>query len=177
MDKIITINGEGVFSPAIRVYAVLLLPIIAFVQFFFPYPLILAVIIAILLLLIGIVGFTLHYTYQYDTEKMLYRKSKVTLGFYFGQWEELNTKNCYVAFQMFNQNYEINFMNMYTTATNEDVFIIRLVNSDGSYFTCAETTDYKSLNSCLLFCKVLSEKYEIPFRDFVKDLVLKRRRK
>lgn len=170
------IKGEAVFSPAIRVYLVLLLPIIAFVQFFFPYSTIIAGGIAVVLLFVGLAGFDLHYLYEYDPDKNLYRKSKVSWGVKSGSWVELKSKCNYIAFQMFNQNYEVSFMNMYTTATQEQVFVVRFVKADGSYQTMVETTDYNQIPSCIHFCKLVSVKNEVPYRDFVREQVAKIRR-
>ena len=177
MSEIIEIKGEDILTPGFRVMCILLLPIIAFVQFFFPYSLPIAIVIAIVLLFVGFTGFNAHYVYQCDLDNKLYRKCSVVLGRKSGKWLELNPNCQYVSFQLFSQKYSMNFMNMYSTETNEDLFVVRLVNTMGTYTTLAETTDYKLIPQCLELCKKLSEKFNVPFQDFVKSLVLKKRRK
>lgn len=177
MDNILKIQGDDVLTPALRTACILLLPIIAFVQFYFPYELVYAVIIAVILLVVGAVGFSLHYEYRYDVEKNLFSKSLMILGRASDRWQELHLQCQYLSFQMYTQNYTINFLNIYSSGINENVFAIRAVNSDGTYRTLLETTDYKSLDKCIKLCNLLSVKHNLVFKDFVKEMVKKMNKK
>ena len=177
MSNMLKILGDDVLTPALRTACILLLPIIAFVQFFFPYDLVYAIVIAVVLLVLGAVGFSLHYEYRYDVEKHLFSKSLLVLGHAFDQWHALNLQCNYLSFQMYTQNYTINFLNIYSSGIDEKVFTIRAVNPDGSYRTLVETTDYKSIDKCLKLCNILAEKHNVPFKDFVKEMVKKLNKK
>lgn len=177
MVKILKIMGDDVLAPTMRTACIFLLPLIAFVQFFFPYSLAIAIPIAVVLLVVGAVGFTAHYEYKYNAEKNLFSKSLVLLGFSSDNWYEINPQSQYLSFQMFKQTFTFNFLNIYSTGIEENVFSIRAVNSDATYRTLVETTDYKSIPQCLQLCQILSEKHNVPFKDFVKEQVKKMSRK
>lgn len=177
MSEIIKIQGDDVLAPTQRTACIFILPLLAFVQFFFPYSLAIAIPIAVILLVIGGLGFTAHYEYKYDVERNLYSKSLVMFGFASDGWYELNPSCQYLAFQMFKQSFTFKFLNIYSTGIEENVFTIRAVNPDATYRTIVETTDYKSIGACLKLCQILSEKHNIPFQDFVKEQVKKIRRK
>lgn len=185
MEKLISIRENDLLTPGFRCMVLLYFPTMAIVQFFFPYSsdfttyLLISISIAVLLILATIVLFCLHYVFQYDVNANLYGKRLCLFGFYFGKWSTLtideNTK--YISFQKFSQTYETNFLNIYSSSTKEDVFVIRSVDAQGKYKTIVETTEFKSVPSCLILGNLLASRYNIPFNDYVKDMVIKERRK
>lgn len=172
-----TVEGDCRFSPGLRTTCIFVLPVVAIVQFFFVDSLLLACCIAALILFIAALGWTAHYSYEFDSDNKKFRKSVVYLMCYKrGQWYDLHPTGEYLAFQMYDHTYTFHFLNFFDTVVPEPVFTLRFVNASATFTTLLEVTDFNTLRSVLEMADSISKTYNIPFKDFVKGMAAKQRR-
>jgi hypothetical protein len=169
------ILGDNRFAPAVRATCALILPIVAFVQFFVVNPLWLAILVAIIVLLVAAVGWSAQYVYEFDAGTKKMRKAVSLFGVKRGIWYDLKVQCSVIAFLKYDQNYTFHFLNLYDTHVDETVFTVHLINEDGSFQTLVETARFESVANIIQFCKDLSEIYEVPFKDYVKSQVMRHR--
>lgn len=171
-----TVVGNDRFSPGLKYGSVWVLPVVALVQFFYFESLVLNIAIAVVLLFFAFLIFSAKYVYQFDEENRKFKKSVMWLyKFYSGEWVDFEPKCQYLAFQMKNMTFVFHFYNFFDTVVPESFFELRMVNDDSSYSSLLEVTDFNSIKSVLEMAKAISLTYKLPFKDFVKGQVKKRK--
>ena len=173
-----TAEGDARFATSIRASLLFILPIVAIVQFFYVEPLWLAIVVAILIMFLLYLIFTAKYIYEFDGESKKFRKATEWLGkIRKGEWQELDIKCNHISFQMYDDTYTMNFMNLSKNEVKETMYVLRLVNENGSYSTLLETPYFSALPSVLVMANALSKAYNVPFKDHIRNIVTKKGRK
>lgn len=171
MNQNFSIKGDPCFSPGLRAFCALIIPIIVLVQFFYIEPLWLAIVIGILLLIFAFSFWSASYCYVFDASTKTFAKYKKWPFFSTGTPRPLEISANYIAFQKYDQEYTFHFLNLYETHVPEVKFVLRLVNADGSFITLLETSCFESVPGIIMLGQLLEKCYNVPFKDFVKDLV------
>ncbi|MBQ0029933.1 MAG: hypothetical protein MJZ24_00355 [Paludibacteraceae bacterium] len=171
------IKGDSCFSASWQSVFLLIFPLAAFVQFFFDYSLVLAIFIAVQLLIVAAIGWSAEYVYQFDEENKRFRKAVKIFWIIYGVWLPINPQCKYLSLQMYEQTYTYRFLNLYSTSVGEHVFTVRFINADGTYRVLLETSSFDDVPQIIKLCQTLSEIYQIPFKDILKEQVKKLRSK
>ena len=129
-----------------------------------------------LMVLLGIAGSILVFsskTFEFDCET----KSTCIRGHFlkwsWGEWHPFQPDCSHFAFQRYEQTSSYSFGGFFKKEVPEHIYDLRMIKNNKSFESLISASDFRAVASIILLGKKLSETYEIPFYDYVKEIVKK----
>jgi hypothetical protein len=111
--------------------------------------------------------------FEFNPDTKQCRNGFYLFGFKLGEWEPLEIKHAYIAFQRYSENVNFSYGGLFKRDVEDTVFELRLVYSDSNFRTLVSGRDFQSVAMMLQLGKILSLIYNVEFKDFVKGVVRK----
>jgi hypothetical protein len=93
-----------------------------------------------------------------------------------GEWKKF-TPNCsHFAFQQYSETADYNFGGIFNKQVKSHVYDLRMIFPDNSFKSIIARSDFQSVAKMVILGNTLSKVYNIPFYDYVKELLLQKRR-
>ncbi len=121
--------------------------------------------------LIWAVGF---YEFDPDTKEM--RRGGRFWHWEWGKWQPLVLTGSRIAFQRYEQTSNYSYGGLLSKNVQEYVYELRLVKSDDTFEPILSGSDFRTVAQIIILGKKLGEVYELPFYDYVKEIVKKQMR-
>jgi hypothetical protein len=111
--------------------------------------------------------------FEFNPDTKQCRKGFRLFGFKLGEWEPLEVKCAYIAFQRYNESVHFSYGGLFKFDVEDFVFELRLVNSSSNFRTLVSGRDFQSVAMMIQLGKILSLIYDVEFKDLVKGVVRK----
>ncbi len=111
--------------------------------------------------------------FEFNPDTKQYRKGFRLPGWKLGEWQPLEIKRAYIAFQRYEENVHYTYWGLYNKNVTDTVFELRIVYPDLTFKTLVNGRDFKSVATMIHLGKILSSIYDVEFKDFVKGVIRK----
>lgn len=133
-----------------------------------------------LLAIIGLLQFFLFCfskeLFEYAPDSKKYRKGIKLFSIKEGEWKSFDlARASRIAFQKYEESIEYNFGGIFHPHAESDIYELRLIYKDDTFDPIINGSDIKNIAKIVALGKIMSETLNLPFYDYVRDLVNKKR--
>ena len=90
-----------------------------------------------------------------------------------GQWKSFEPNCSHFAFQRYQQTHKFSYGGLYEREVDEYVYDLRMIFPDQTFQSIASATDFQAVTQIILLGRKMSEVYNLPFYDYVRELLKK----
>lgn len=130
-----------------------------------------------LMVLLIIVGSFLIWTtrfFEFDSEQKRIREGGRFWKWERGEWTDFQPQCKYIAFQRYEQTNDYTYGGLYSKVVSEYVYDLRLIYADGHFESVVSASDFEAVSQIILLGKKMGEVYQLPFNDYVLQLLKKK---
>ena len=89
-----------------------------------------------------------------------------------GDWKPLNPQCSHIAFQRYNEVANYNFGGIFNKQVKSHIYDLRFIYPNNSFKSIIARSDFQSVAKMVILGKVMSKVYNVPFYDYVKELLI-----
>lgn len=114
--------------------------------------------------------------FEYNPQTKQYRKGIKLYSYRCGEWKSFDLTNASrIAFQKYGESINYNYGGIFHPHAEADIYELRLIRTDDTFEAITNGSDLKSIAKMVTLGNVLSQTIGLPFYDYVRDLVTKKR--
>lgn len=114
--------------------------------------------------------------FEFDPSTKKYRKGFKLFSYRRGDWKDFDTTNASrIAFQKYEESIEYNFGGIFNPRADADIFELRLINKDDTFESIINASDIHNIAKIVKLGNAMSETLGLPFYDYVREIINKKR--
>ena len=114
--------------------------------------------------------------FEYNPQTKQYRKGIKLFDIRQGEWKAFDLTNASrIAFQKYEETINYNFGGIFHPHAEADIYELRLIRKDDTFESITNGSDLKSIAKMVTLGNVMSQTLGLPFYDYIRDMVSKRR--
>lgn len=114
--------------------------------------------------------------FEFDPTTKKYRKGLKLFSYRRGDWRDFDIERISrIAFQRYEESIEYNFGGIFNFHDESDIYELRLIKKDETFEAIVNASDFKSIAKMVKLGNAMSQSLGVPFYDYVRDLICKKR--
>lgn len=90
-----------------------------------------------------------------------------------GKWKKFEPNCSHFAFQRYKQTHQFHYGGLYEKSVEEYIYDLRMIYPDQTFQTLVSANEFQSVAQIVLLGRKLSEVYQLPFYDYVREILKK----